>query len=70
MALSTAAKPGRRNPDERNELIKWRYAQLRRSGYPDDLAAEIAARIDIDLHQATTLTETGCPPTTAARILL
>ncbi len=69
MAPTTTAKRGSSNP-QGDQLIKWRFAQLLRSGYPDDVAAEIAARLDIDLHRATSLTEAGCPPATAARILL
>ena len=52
-----------------DQLIRWRFSQLRRSGYPEPVAAEIAARFDIDLHEATGLVQAGCPPATAVRIL-
>jgi hypothetical protein len=70
MAPTAEAKRDRNGNPEGDQLIRWRFAQLRRSGYPDDIAAELAARLDVDLHQATRLAEAGCPPTTALRILL
>jgi hypothetical protein len=70
MAPTTAVQRGRSKNPEGEQLVRWRFAQLHRSGYPDELAAEIAARLDIDLHQATSLTDSRCPPATAARILL
>ncbi len=71
MAPTSTTVAQERSPSpEGDRLIRWRFSQLRRSGYPEDLAAEIAARLDVDLHQATRLTEAGCTPATAARILL
>jgi hypothetical protein len=71
MARSTPTVAGGRSHEaEEDQLIRWRFSQLRRSGYPEDLAAEIAARRDIDLHEATSLVEAGCLPATASRILL
>ena len=43
---------------------------LGRAGYPELLALELAATIEVDLHAAVSLRERGCPPETAARILL
>lgn len=70
MAAATTSHRNRGSNPEGEQLIRWRFAQLRRSGYPDDVAAEIAARRDIDLHRATSLVQAGCPPDTAVRILL
>jgi hypothetical protein len=53
------------------ELIEaWRAEALERAGYSAQEAAEIAARTDIDLHQAVGLLENGCPLDLALRILL
>lgn len=49
----------------------WRLEELERAGYPRELAAEIAGRLEIDLHHAVALVrEQGCAPDIAARILL
>ncbi len=37
---------------------------------PDALAEQLAARVDVDLHQAVRLVATGCPAERAAQILL
>ena len=55
---------------EHERVERWRAEELQRAGYPRGLAAELAARGDIDLHQAVNLLVSGCPPETAARILL
>ena len=53
------------------EQIKfWRLEMLAQAGYEPAAAAELAARLDVDLHQALDLLERGCPPELAARILL
>ena len=54
--------------DER--LLEWRYDELRRAGFDNDLAFIVAVRYDVDLHVALELLARGCPPGTAARILL
>jgi len=48
----------------------WREETLFRAGYPPELAAVIAARPDIDLHQACDLLAASCPVALASRILL
>lgn len=48
----------------------WRLEQLLDAGYPLAAASAIAARHDIDLHQALELRARGCQPDLAARILL
>jgi hypothetical protein len=52
------------------ELVeRWRAQELERAGYPEDVAAELAMRSDVDLHRATELLEKGCSPELAANIL-
>jgi hypothetical protein len=50
-------------------VIGWRRRQLRVSGFPAGLAAEIARDTGFDLHALIELTERGCPPELAVRIL-
>jgi hypothetical protein len=53
------------------ELVEhWRSSELERAGYPPEVAAELAARPDIDLHGAAELLQRGCTPELAASILL
>jgi hypothetical protein len=56
--------------DETELIEAWRAEALERAGYLPSEAAELAARHDIDLHQATDLVERGCPTDLALRILL
>lgn len=55
---------------EIERIERWRRGELERAGYPADTAAEIATRLDVDLHQAVALLQRGCPADIAARILL
>ena len=56
---------------DETELIKaWRAEALERAGYVPSEAAELAARHDIDLHQAVDLLKRGCPSDLALQILL
>ncbi len=55
---------------ETERVERWRAEALERAGYDTESALELAARNDIDLHQAIELVEAGCPPDIAARILL
>lgn len=51
------------------KTMSWRLETLLKAGYA--LAqAELLADSDVDLHQAVELVERGCPPATAARILV
>jgi hypothetical protein len=43
---------------------------LERAGYPSAAAAEMAGRHEIDVHEAISLLERGCPVERALRILL
>ena len=56
--------------DEAAEVLAWRFDTLCRCGFGLDAAAVIAANVEVDLHRAVDLVERGCPPETAARILL
>jgi hypothetical protein len=40
-----------------------------RVGFPGDDAVALASRFDIDLHEAISLVQRGCPPALAIRIL-
>ena len=55
---------------ETERIERWRAEELERAGYTPSEAAELASRIDVDLHLAVGLVERGCPPETALRILL
>jgi hypothetical protein len=50
-------------------MLPWRRSRLRRAGFDAHLAAEIAADLRYDLHAILELTDRGCPPPLAARIL-
>jgi hypothetical protein len=57
--------------DRELERIRlWRLENLSEAGYEPPVAAELADRLDIDLHQAVRLVQRGCPVALAARILL
>ena len=57
--------------DTENERVeRWRAEALERAGYDIASALELAARNDVDLHQAIELVEAGCPPDLALRILV
>ena len=54
---------------ELERVERWRTAELMRVGFPGDDAVSLAARTDIDLHEAIELVQRGCPPDLAVRIL-
>jgi hypothetical protein len=54
---------------ELERVERWRTAELMRVGFPGDDAVALAARLDIDLHEAIELVQRGCPPELAVRIL-
>jgi hypothetical protein len=66
----TAAEITLDQDTEAGRVVDWRRAELERAGYDDSSAAEIAARMDVDLHYAVDLVRRGCPPETARLILL
>jgi hypothetical protein len=55
---------------EEELVLEWRFEELYRAGFPDHLALELATAKEVDLHLAVELIAHGCPPPTAARILL
>lgn len=55
---------------ELERIERWRADMLERAGYPPEGAAELAGRLDVDLHAAVELLEHGCPAEVALRILL
>jgi hypothetical protein len=54
---------------ELERVERWRTAELMRVGFAGDDAVVLAARTDVDLHQAIELVQRGCPPELAVRIL-
>jgi hypothetical protein len=57
--------------DTEQQLIElWRTEELERAGYSHRAAGRLAARQDVDLHQAVQLLERGCSPELALKILL
>jgi len=54
---------------ELERVERWRTSELMRVGFPGDDAVALAARTDVDLHEAIELVQRGCPPPLAIRIL-
>ncbi len=54
---------------ELDRVERWRTSELMRVGFPGDDAVALAARADVDLHDAIELVQRGCPPELAIRIL-
>ena len=52
---------------ELERVERWRAGELMRAGYDPDGATALASRLDIDLHTATDLLESGCPPISPCR---
>jgi hypothetical protein len=50
-------------------ILGWRFSQLVDAGFEVTDAVMLAARVEIDLHDATALVARGCPSGTAVRIL-
>ncbi len=68
--MATANVEEREREKEFRRLVQWRRAALERAGFDPASAAAVAERLDVDLHAATDLLRSGCPPETALRILL
>lgn len=60
------ARPRRPLP---GEVVAWRRDRLAAAGFPADLARALANDRRVDLHAVIELTERGCAPETAARIM-
>ena len=56
--------------DQVELVVTWRAEQLELAGYGAGAAAELAGRVDVDLHVATRLLADGCPAELALKILL
>jgi hypothetical protein len=54
---------------ELERVERWRTAELMRVGLAGDDAVALASRLDVDLHEAISLVERGCPPELVVRIL-
>jgi hypothetical protein len=54
---------------ERRGIVSWRRDRLAEAGFPLPLAALLAVNGQHDLHALIELTERGCPPELAVRIL-
>jgi hypothetical protein len=54
---------------ELDRVERWRTAELMRVGFPGDDAVALAARFEVDLHDAIELVQRGCPTELAVRIL-
>jgi ketol-acid reductoisomerase len=55
---------------EVEEVLRWRFEVLVRAGYDAGNAMILASHASVDLHKATDLLSSGCPPETALRIVL
>jgi hypothetical protein len=55
---------------ESERVMRWRRTELLRAGYDERLALKLALGRHVDLHVAIDLVRRGCPPETAAQILL
>jgi hypothetical protein len=66
----TAAEAGTREGTEIERIERWRAEALERAGYEPRIAAELAARLDIDLHLASDLLARGCSQELALQILV
>jgi hypothetical protein len=55
--------------DTGHEVVRWRREQLVASGFLLPLATRLAKDERYDLHALIELTERGCPPELAVRIL-
>jgi hypothetical protein len=65
-----AADTETREGTEIERIERWRAEALERAGYEPRIAAELASRLDIDLHLATDLLAAGCSQELAMQILL
>ena len=54
---------------ERQAIVSWRRRQLLDAGFSAPLAVVVAAMPSYDVHALIELTERGCAPELAARIL-
>ena len=69
-AAVTAAQFELIGETEAEMILRWRFEELVRAGYDIGSALVLASHVEIDLHDASSLTRRGCPPETALRILI
>jgi hypothetical protein len=56
--------------EEELDLVeRWRVEALERAGFDHEDALELASVPEVDLHQAVSLLQRGCPPDLAFQIL-
>jgi hypothetical protein len=55
--------------EEVGAVTAWRRDQLIAAGFPRNLAAAVARDREFDVHRLIELSELGCPPRVAVRIL-
>jgi len=55
---------------EQERIQRWRAGELERAGFQQAAASMLAARFDVDLHDAIALVRAGCDPELALQILL
>ena len=67
--VPTVGPPFGSGHDQPIDVIKWRLLRLCENGFPVDLAEELAMEPAVDLHALLALTDRGCPPDLAARIM-
>jgi hypothetical protein len=53
-----------------DEVLRWRFDQLREVGYDRRDAEVLSSRADVDLHRAVELIQRGCSHDLALSILL
>jgi len=68
-SIDTTTSDPRAFRGEGEQVLSWRHATLLAAGY-ERYALGLALSCEVDLHRAVLLRERGCPPETAARILL
>jgi hypothetical protein len=63
--------PASERPAQRGseDVIAWRKRRLTAAAFDEPLARELACNRDVDLHALLELTDRGCPPGLAARIV-
>ena len=66
----TAAEADTKVGTEIERIERWRAEALERAGYEPRAAAELARRLDIDLHRASDLLAAGCSQELALQILI
>jgi hypothetical protein len=67
--MRRASQPPSDPAHEPARWINWRARRLRAAGFPPGLARQLAGDIRIDLHALLELTDRGCRPDLAARIV-